>query len=129
MGKVIPRPPKGGTGEVYRSKLTKDSVVAETGAVKNDLGKLRYDLIPAHPMKELAKVLTFGANKYADRNWELGFPWSRAYAALQRHLNQWYAGEDIDPETGLSHLSHALCNLTFLSEFERTHKELDDRVK
>jgi hypothetical protein len=38
---------------------------------KNDNDKLRYDLIPPQALKALAEVLTFGANKYADNNWQL----------------------------------------------------------
>jgi hypothetical protein len=62
-----------------------------------------------------------------ERNWEQGFQWSRTYAALQRHLMAWWAGENTDDESGQSHLAHAMCNLMFLMEFENTHGERDDR--
>lgn len=94
---------------------------------KNDQHKLRMDLIPPEALEELAKVLTFGASKYADRNWELGIKWSRIFGALMRHLVNWFKGETKDPETGLSTLSHALCNLVFLVTYEqRKMKEFDD---
>ena len=35
-------------------------------------GKSRYDLITPFALEQLAKVLTKGAEKYAERNWELG---------------------------------------------------------
>ena len=76
---------------------------------------------------ELAKVLDLGAKKYGKGNWKNGFNWSRLYGAAQRHLHQWYSGETFDTESGLNHLSHALCNLVFLIEFSRSHPELDDR--
>jgi hypothetical protein len=41
----------------------------------------------------------------------------------------WYSGEDFDPESGLSHLAHAACNLMMLQEFEYTKPLLDDRIK
>ena len=95
--------------------------------MKWDSNKLRYDLVPVEPLRLLAAVLTFGAAKYADRNWEGGFDWSRVYAALQRHLNAWWGGESIDSETGLSHLAHAACCLFFLMEFEARSTGHDDR--
>jgi len=103
-------------------KQTKD-----TGAIKHDASKLRMDLIPMSAIVGLAEVLTFGANKYNDRNWEKGFPWSRVYSALLRHLFAWFSGETNDKETGYNHLFHVLCNTAFLIEFATTHPELDDR--
>jgi len=64
---------------------------------KHDGGKVRYDLIPVKPLYGIAKVFTFGSDKYGDRNWEKGMKISRLYAALQRHMNAFWAGEDIDP--------------------------------
>lgn len=97
------------------------------GGVKYDRGKLRYDLIPVTPLTAVTEVLTYGANKYKDRNWETGMPWGRAYAAAQRHLNSFWGGEELDPETGISHLAHAIVNLMFIEEWRKTHPELDDR--
>lgn len=94
---------------------------------KYDAGKLRMDLIPIYPLREWAKVLTMGAKKYADRNWEMGMSWSRLYAAAQRHMTAFWAREDLDPEWQLHHLSHAMCCISFLLEYTQTHKELDDR--
>lgn len=105
------------------------------GATKFDDGKARLDLIPTFPLFQLAEVLAYGAKKYTNQeasgeyNWTKGFVWSRTYAALLRHLFSWYSGKDIDKDSGLPHLSHALCNLVFLVEFSKTHKELDDRRK
>ena len=87
------------------------------------------DLIPTISMRAIARVLTFGASKYGRNNWRKGLAWSRCYAAAQRHLTAWWDGEDKDPETGFSHLDHALAEIAFLREFEDTHRELDDRFK
>lgn len=67
----------------------------------------RFDLIPVPALQELARVYGMGAQKYAERNWEKGYAWSLSYAALQRHLNAFWNGEERDPESGLSHLAHA----------------------
>ena len=90
---------------------------------KNDDGKLRMDLIPPEALEELAKVLTWGASKYSDKNWELGLRWGRVLGAALRHIIAWMKGEIHDPETGLSHLSHALCNLAFLVTYEQRKME------
>lgn len=95
--------------------------------LKNDSEKIRMELIPPSLLKAVGTVLTFGAKKYAPRNWERGIEWGRVYGAAQRHLNSWWSGEQLDPETGYSHLWHAACCLAFLIEYEQTQPELDDR--
>lgn len=98
-----------------------------TEGKKFDDDKPRYDLIPPEIEEAIAKVLTFGAAKYGDRDWELGMRWGRVYAALRRHMAAWWSGEDIDPETGMSHLWHAACCLAFLIAFEARKAGTDDR--
>jgi len=87
--------------------------------VKHDNEKIRFDLIPPEAEEALAEVLTMGAKKYGDRNWENGIDNDRLLGALRRHLNAWQQGEVIDPESGKSHLDHVLCNAAFLVTFER----------
>lgn len=94
---------------------------------KDDDGKLRFDLIPPEALNYLAAGLTTGAHDYDARNWENGFEWNRAYAALQRHLNAWQALERFDVKTGLPHLALAMCELSFLCAFEnRGHNRFQD---
>ena len=93
-------------------------VVLVTEFMKFDTGKLRYSLIPPEAMKEMAKVLTYGAKKYKPNNWQKAEDTSRYVDALYRHLEAWRAGEKVDEESGLSHLSHALTNIGFLIHFE-----------
>lgn len=97
--------------------------------IKFDGGKARIDLVPTQPLLDIAEILTIGAEKYSERNWEKGMPWGKVYASLQRHMFAWWAGEDLDPETGKSHLAHAGCNIIFLLEFLKTHPELDTRPR
>lgn len=85
--------------------------------MKFDKGKLRYGLIPPQATKAIAEVLTYGAKKYKPNNWQLGEP-DRYIDALYRHLEAWRAGEKLDPESGLSHLAHAITNISFLIFFE-----------
>jgi hypothetical protein len=89
----------------------------------------RYEFMPVQPLREVARVYGYGAKKYSSRNWERGYLWSWSYGALQRHVNAFWGGEDIDGESGLPHLAHAVFHLLALMEFGRTHPEKDDRSK
>lgn len=101
--------------------------ILATQGVRYDEGKLRYDLVPALAQKEYVKVLTKGAEKYADRNWEKGMKWSRVLASLKRHLAAIELGEDRDPETGLLHSAHIMCNAAFITQYYHTYPQGDDR--
>lgn len=107
---------------------TEDKRVKGT-ALKFDTDKLPLNLLSTEAMNQTAAVLKFGAIKYAEHNWRKGFAWSRPLAAAMRHITAFNDGEDLDPESGLSHLAHAACCIMFLLEFEKTHPELDDRYK
>lgn len=85
------------------------------------------DLIPAWPLRMLAKLYGVGAQKYAERNWERGYEWSKSFAALNRHLWAWWAGEDKDAETGIPHLACVAWHAFALLEFSVEHREFDDR--
>ena len=95
--------------------------------VKADQAKARMDLLPPKVLEGVAQVLAFGAKKYAAWNWVKAPAYGRYFAAAQRHLAAWQAGEDLDPETGLPHLHHALCSLMFLAELQRLGEAQDDR--
>jgi hypothetical protein len=87
----------------------------------------RYDLIPPYPLWLLAEVYGRGAAKYADRNWERGVHAHKLWGAMQRHSNQYWAGEDIDPQDKQHHLASVAWMAFALLELQRTHPELDDR--
>lgn len=96
-------------------------------AAKHDGGKLRYDLIPASSLAELARVYTFGAQKYGERNWERGVKFSRVFGAIMRHMWAWWAGEDTDRESGISHLAHAAWGCFALLAYVGRGSGTDDR--
>lgn len=99
-----------------------------TGGIKGQ--KLaRFDLLPGDSLWALAEHFGKGANKYAERNWELGYNWSLNFAAAQRHMWQWWSGEDTDEEIDGSHLISAAWHMLVLYHFATTHPELDDRPK
>lgn len=84
-------------------------------AKKYDSAKTRYDLFPPECLEAISKILTFGAEKYGSNNWQnLEDFESRYYAALERHIQAWRMGENVDPESGHPHLAHVACNAVFL---------------
>lgn len=99
---------------------------SSTGAKKAGNDE-RYDLIPAEPLRLLAQHYGRGAKKYESRNWEKGYEWSKSFAALNRHLWQFWAGEDVDPETGTPHTVAVMWHAAALTEYMGTHPEFDDR--
>jgi hypothetical protein len=100
--------------------------------MKFDEGKPQLGLIPSEALVEIAKVLGFGAAKYGVNNWRKdggNSPWIRTYSSIQRHLTAWHTGEDNDPESGMSHLTHAATQLIILMVHQMEHPECDDRYK
>ncbi len=90
-------------------------------------GKLRYDLIHPTANKGLVKVLTNGAAKYGDRNWQNGMKWSKVIASLKRHLAAIEIGEDYDEESNELHADHLQANAHFLSAYYSIYPQGDDR--
>lgn len=105
---------------------------------KFDEGKIRIELVPSEFVFAVASILTFGAAKYDDRNWEKGMKWGRVFGALMRHLWAWWGGKgpttksflfgELDDETGRSHLWHAGCCIAFLITYEERGIGEDDRL-
>jgi hypothetical protein len=87
----------------------------------------RFSLIPAEALWALAERYGLGCGKYAPRNWERGYAWSLSYDALQRHATAWWAGEDVDEETGQSHMTAVAWHAFALFVFARRGLGTDDR--
>lgn len=99
---------------------------AATG-VKFDGGKPPVDLVPAEFVLSAARAFAYGAVKYSRHNWRGGMKYSRLFSSLQRHLLAWNEGEELDPESGLSHLDHAAASLAMLVSMVKHRTDLDDR--
>lgn len=98
---------------------------------KADNGKPTYELLPFELLADVNKVLEHGKNKYGLLNWQRkeSFKYSRCYNALLRHMFAWWRGQDLDNDTNISHLAHAMCNLLFLMWHDKNNPESDDRPK
>lgn len=108
------------------SDKTREELLA-AGGHKDDNEKIRLELVPPELLVAVGDILTFGAAKYADRNWEVGMSWGRVFGALMRHMWAWWGGESKDQETGRSHLWHAGCCIAFLIAYEERGVGTDDR--
>ena len=113
----------------YETGMGKDWFFPPVAGIKHDDGKPRMELLSWVALREMAQVLSFGANKYSDHNWRAGFKWTRLVGAALRHIHKWNDGEDLDEETKLSHLAHAAVEIMFLLEHEAKKLGEDDRWK
>jgi len=92
-------------------------------------GKRKWSLVPFKALEPMVNVLEYGAIKYAPYNWIKGLPYTEIVESLLRHTYAFLEGEDIDPESGLSHIGHMQCNTLFLSWMIQNRPDLDNRYK
>jgi hypothetical protein len=116
--------------------MTEDYPVHNAGGIvkalegtKHDYGKPRMELLDPAFVEGVAKVLTFGAEKYDAHNWRKGLAPGRTMGAALRHIFAWLRGERYDNETGLHHLLHAGCEIMFSYWTDENKPALDDRYK
>jgi hypothetical protein len=113
-----------------REKVLEDQKKSTT-AIRYDSGKADWSLMPWEAVEEINKVLEFGAKKYAKHNWQQGegFSYTRVLNSLLRHVFSYMRGEDLDPESGLSHMAHAGCNVLFILYYikNKSRYKNDDR--
>ena len=77
---------------------------------------------------EAGLVKLHGDLKYGRYNWrEAGVRASVYYDAALRHLAAWYEGEDIDPDSGIHHIAHAITGLAVLRDSMIQGNWVDDR--
>lgn len=111
---------KAKTNHVY--KLSQDmlkEIESMNEGQKHDNEKPMYNLLPPYAIDSMAKVMTFGANKYAPNSWQMvDNPIERYRAALLRHAFAMQRGEVIDHESGLPHSAHIMCCAAFINELE-----------
>jgi hypothetical protein len=93
--------------------------LSDIGA-KYDDGKLDLTLVPPELEEAVALVMMYGAKKYARHNWkEVNDAPRRYFAAMERHIKAFKRGNELDPESGLPHLSHAATCMAFLLYFKQ----------
>ena len=85
---------------------------------KSDGGKPRPSLVQTALIRADMGVREYGCAKYHDPdNWR-NVEASRYWDALLRHvLAAWDDWQAVDPESGLPHLHHIICNAGFLAQY------------
>lgn len=97
--------------------------------------KARYGLkkpgladIPPSALIELGRAMRNGAGKYGRMNWrENSVRADVYYDAAMRHLLRWWDGEDLDRDSGLPHLAHAMASLAILIDAAHARTMHDNR--
>jgi len=100
---------------------------------KKQAGDLKHPLhlLPTVALVQTAHVLKLGADKYGVYNWResAGVKASTYTAAIFRHLVQYMDGEDVDEESGKSHLAHIMATCSILLDADSAGNAIDDRTK
>lgn len=85
-------------------------------------------IVPAPVIGYLALALLEGARKYGSYNYRIaGVRASVYYDAHGRHMDAWWNGEDIDPDSGLCHVDKAIASLVVLRDSMLQGNWVDDR--
>ena len=96
---------------------------------KFDGDKPNLSLIPKEAMWMMGQAFSYGAKKYGEENHKSGLSIKRQLAAALRHIYQFLDGEDLDPESGLNHLGHALASVAMATYTYENNEEFDDRYR
>lgn len=111
-----------------------ETIVPQVGIFKPTGGALKNDKLdnkaPLHQLRpehieEMCRVFQWAEdNKYpkqdnGDPNYMLGMAKHRLLGAALRHVLSDMTGEELDPESGLSHLGHAMCNLAMIKSMKK----------
>lgn len=97
---------------------------------KDALGitKTPFSCVPSNVIAEIALGLFEGARKYGKHNYRvIGVRYSVYHDAALRHLSQFLEGEDVDPDSGLNHITKALSCLVVLRDAMLNDMWTDDR--
>lgn len=79
--------------------------------------KTGLSCVPVSVLNELGAAMKEGADKYGAYNWRCSeIEAETYYNSTMRHMMQWWDGEDIDADSGISHVSKAIAGLFVLRD-------------
>lgn len=110
-------------------KVTPDRTVKESNP-KDIIGtrKAPMSTVSAAVMAEVGLGMLEGAAKYGRHNYRIvGIKASVYYDSTMRHILSWWEGQDIDADSGLNHVTKAICSLVVLRDAMISGKMSDDR--
>lgn len=92
------------------------------------VAKAPMSTVSAPVLAEIGVAMLEGACKYGRHNYRVsGVRASIYYDATMRHLMAWWEGENVDPGSGLSHITKAITSLVVLRDAMIQGKVEDDR--
>lgn len=98
---------------------------------KDAVGVRKWRQFTSVSMLVLAEVgagMLEGARKYGRHNYRVAGVRASVYVdAAMGHVMQWWEGEDIDADSGLSHITKAICSLFVLRDAMIQNMLTDDR--
>ena len=106
-------------------------MIAKESNPKDIVGtkKAPMSTVSAPVMAELGVAMLEGASKYGRHNYRaVGVRASVYYDATMRHLMAWWEGQDIDPDSGMSHVTKAIASLVVLRDAMINNMCQDDRA-
>jgi hypothetical protein len=90
--------------------------------------KPQLHLVPRSLIIRVAQAMADGARKYGPFNWRTKGVRASIYVdAAERHLGQWFDGEECAKDSGVPHLAHAAACIGILIDAEATGNLVDDR--
>lgn len=118
------------TGAVEQLPVESDNTSQLAGAMRFNNGKLQWSLVHFKSLEPMVKVLEFGAQKYDRDNWKKGLGLGKVMESMMRHVAAIMDGEITDPESGLPHIGHIMCNAMFWQyEYEKYGDSIPEAVK
>lgn len=92
------------------------------------LTKPRLSNIPTFTLFAMGAAMSDGAKKYGRYNWrKTGSTVSVFYDAMNRHLQDWYTGEDFAKDSGIHHLAHLMADCAIMLDARNHPMMVDDR--
>jgi len=90
--------------------------------------KAKLSVVPSSVLLDVGLAMLEGASKYGRHNYRVaGVRSSVYYDAAMGHVMDWWEGQDIDPDSGLSHVTKAIASLVVLRDAMFQGKLTDDR--
>lgn len=115
---------------ISQDKVVKEGVQSKPSNPKDMVGvrKAPMSTVSAVVMAEIGVAMLEGATKYGRHNYRVvGVRASVYYDALMRHMQAWWEGEDIDADSGMSHIVKAITTLVVLRDAMIMNNVEDDR--
>jgi hypothetical protein len=101
---------------------------SELKADRYNEGKPKWSLVHYESLVPMIRVLEFGAKKYAPFNWQKPMNTMEILESMQRHLAALFDGEEIDTESGISHMGHIQCNALFYNYHKMKENEIARQI-